>query len=60
MTAFIHEFRARMLEAYSRSLLLARQSDAVIFMRDGVHDITVKGGWLNLRRVLLCFILLIS
>ena len=56
MTAFIHEFHARMLEAYSRSLLLARQSDAVIFMRDGVHDITVKGGWLNVRRVILCFI----
>ena len=56
MAAFVHEFCARMLEAYSRSLLLARQSDAVIFMRDGVHDITVKGGWLNVRRVILCFI----
>ena len=44
MTSFIHEFRARMLEAYSRSLLLARQSDAVIFMRDGMNGITVKGG----------------
>ena len=56
MAAFVHKFRARMLEAYSRSLLLARQSDAVIFMRDGMHDITVKGGWLNVRRVILCFI----
>ena len=56
MTSFIHEFRARMLEAYSRSLLLARQSDAVIFMRDGVHGITVKGGWIIMRRVILCFI----
>ena len=46
MTSFIHEFRARMLEAYSRSLLLARQSDAVIFMRDGMNGITVKGGCL--------------
>ena len=58
MTSFVHEFRARMLEAYSRSLLLARQSDAVImiFMRDGMRDITVKGGWLNIKRVILCFI----
>ena len=56
MTSFVHEFRARMLEAYSRSLLLARQSDPVIFMRDGVHGITVKGGWINMRRVILCFI----
>ena len=56
MTSFIHEFRARMLEAYSRSLLLARQSDAVIFMRDGLNGITVKGRWINMRRVILCFI----
>ena len=56
MTSFVHEFRARMLEAYSRSLLLARQSDADIFMRDGMRDITVKGGWLNIKRVILCFI----
>ncbi len=55
MTSFIHEFRARMLEAYSRSLLLARQSDAVIFMRDGLNGITVKGRWINMRRIILCF-----
>ena len=56
MNSFIHEFRARMLEAYSRSLLLARKSDAVIFMKDGMHDITVKGGCLNVRMIILCFI----
>ena len=42
MTSFIHEFRARMLEAYLRSLLLARQSDAVIFMKDSMNNVTVK------------------
>ena len=34
MSALIHEFRARVLEAYSRSLLLSRDRDAVVFMKD--------------------------
>ena len=47
MTSFVHEFRARMLEVYSRSLLLARKSDAVIFMKDGLNDVTMKGWCFN-------------
>ena len=43
MSALIHEFRARVLEAYSRSLLLSRDRDAVIFMRDSHHQMVMRG-----------------
>ena len=60
MTSFIHKFHARMLEANSRSLLLARKSDAVIFMKDGMQNITVKGGWFKCEEGNIMFHLLIS
>ena len=60
MTSFIHKFCARMLEAYLRSLLLARKSDTVIFMKDGMHDITIKGGCFECVKDNIMFHLLIS
>ena len=43
MSALIHEFRARVLEAYSRSLLLSRDRDAVVFMRDEHQRVIMRG-----------------
>ena len=47
MSALIHEFRARVLEAYSRSLLLSRDRDAVIFMKDENQGVIMRGECFN-------------
>ena len=43
MSALIHEFRVRVLEAYSRSLLLSRDRDAVVFMKDEHQRVIMRG-----------------
>ena len=47
MSALVHEFRVRVLEAYSLSLLLSRDRDAVIFMRDGHQRVIMRGERFN-------------
>ena len=56
MSALVHEFRARVLEAYSRSLLLSRDRDAVIFMRDGYQQMIMRGERLMSKSVIMSFI----
>ena len=43
MSSLVHEFQARVLEAYSWSLLLSRDRDAVIFMKDKNQRVIMRG-----------------
>ena len=47
MSFLVHEFQARVLEAYSRSLLLSHDRDAVIFMKDENHRVIMRGERFN-------------
>jgi len=50
MASILHEFRARMIECYVRSYLVARGYDAAIVWRDGAM-INVRGNYIvNLLR----------
>jgi hypothetical protein len=43
MTSYVNEFRARIVEAYMRSYMLARGGDAVVLLREEHATIAMNG-----------------